>query len=62
LLNLIGNAIKFSPEHDSIKVYLMTKPQADDTVVVTIKVIDFGIGISKDDQKRLFSAYFRTTD
>jgi len=56
LINLISNAIKFTKE-GSIKVELKSingKPE--------IVVRDTGIGISKSDQKRLFTKFFRADD
>jgi len=62
LLNLINNAIKFSYEGDTIKVVLETKPIDSEFVNVTIAVIDYGIGITEDDMKKLFKPYFISTD
>ena len=54
LINLIGNAIKFSDEGKCISV---KGKSAGDWVVIT--VTDQGIGISEDDQLHLFSSFFR---
>ena len=54
LLNLVSNAIKFSPEDSCIEVTSEVNDQ-----VAEIKVQDKGIGISEEDQKHLFSSFFR---
>lgn len=53
-INLLSNAIKFSPEGKQI---LLTSKTNNSEVVITIK--DSGIGIEKEDQKRLFERFFR---
>jgi PAS domain S-box-containing protein len=57
LINLISNAIKFSPENS--KITIMTSIQNDQT---EIKVIDHGIGIPEKDQVHLFERFFRATN
>jgi len=52
--NLVGNAIKYSKPDGIIKVTLDRK---GDTVLIKVK--DMGLGISKEDQKKLFSKFFR---
>jgi PAS domain S-box-containing protein len=54
LINLLTNAIKYSPEGSTIRVNVC---RAVDEVM--IQVIDQGIGIAPDDQKRLFEPFFR---
>ena len=54
LLNLIGNAIKFSEENSSVFVDCKL---SDDALYIAIK--DAGIGISKEDQEHLFERFFR---
>ncbi len=54
LTNLITNAIKYSPGCKKIVVGLLTNSQ-----VVTISVQDFGIGIGRHDQKRIFERFFQ---
>lgn len=54
LINLIGNAVKFSEENAPIDIYSSV---ADSTV--TISVQDHGIGISEEDKEHLFSSFFR---
>ncbi|MFN4286793.1 MAG: ATP-binding protein [Lacibacter sp.] len=54
LINLISNAIKFSPEKSAITI--ITKIEGED---ITIQVCDEGLGISKEDQQHLFERFFR---
>ncbi|MCK7555459.1 HAMP domain-containing histidine kinase [Chitinophaga sedimenti] len=55
VLNLIGNAIKFSTkEHSVIEVITHT-----DSYGLTLKVRDNGIGMSAEDQAHLFERFFR---
>jgi len=56
LLNLIGNAIKFTDQgHVLIKVSL--RDQHQDEAEIEIVVEDSGIGISDEDQQNLFQAF-----
>ena len=54
LVNLVGNAIKFSEAHRPI---LITGEMANN--LVTIKVIDQGPGISVEGQQRLFDRFYQ---
>ena len=55
LINLIQNAIKFTPKGGTIKVY--TKRLKDK---VEVNVEDTGIGISKEDQAMIFERFFKS--
>ncbi|HVY74543.1 MAG TPA: PAS domain-containing sensor histidine kinase [Puia sp.] len=54
LLNLLGNAIKFSGEGSRIQLKLQ-----QDAQYLHITVSDQGVGISEEDQQHLFSSFFR---
>jgi signal transduction histidine kinase/CheY-like chemotaxis protein len=56
LLNLAGNAIKFT-EHGAVDIRMMLEHGRDDDAVVRFAVSDTGIGISSEDQARLFSRF-----
>ncbi|MEN9481111.1 MAG: hypothetical protein RLZZ298_2506, partial [Pseudomonadota bacterium] len=56
LLNLTGNAIKFT-ESGEIKVHVSQSESTSDSVLLRFEVMDSGIGISADEQKRLFTAF-----
>ena len=52
LINGLSNALKFSEKNVEMNVFLKNR-------VLTIKIKDYGIGISKEDQKHLFERFFR---
>ena len=52
--NLISNAIKYSPRGSTIRVTLDTQ---DENYLLTVQ--DQGIGVSEEDQKRLFDVFHR---
>lgn len=55
--NLISNAIKYSPEADRVVIRLF---EEKGNIIFCVK--DFGIGIAKDKQKRVFERFFRVHD
>ena len=57
VVNLISNAIKFSPEKSIIQIN--SKIENDNT---TVEISDQGIGIPKSDQVHLFERFFRATN
>jgi signal transduction histidine kinase len=57
LTNLVSNACKYTPVNGQIHIHAYQQDQA-----VRIDVIDTGIGISPEDQTRLFSQFFRSED
>jgi len=54
LNNLISNAIKYAPDSPRILVYVSAVSE-----YVKVSVTDYGMGISLEDQKRLFERFFR---
>lgn len=56
LLNLIGNAIKFT-EHGSVRITARVREISAEQVAVMFSVSDTGIGISAEHQKLLFSPF-----
>jgi len=52
--NLVSNAIKFTPEGGRVDVRVLVRDGR-----VRIEVADTGIGISEEDQRRLFQRFFR---
>jgi two-component system, OmpR family, phosphate regulon sensor histidine kinase PhoR len=56
IINLIDNAVKYSDE-----VKLITVKTGLENNMVFIEVKDKGIGISKDDQKKIFDKFYRVT-
>ncbi|MEK6221644.1 MAG: ATP-binding protein, partial [Chloroflexota bacterium] len=55
--NLLGNAIKYTPQGGEIK---LTAIEEDGQFI--FQVIDSGIGIPTKDQKRIFDRFFRATN
>jgi len=53
-INLVGNAIKFTPEKGTISIKVVHKNK-----IVTVEVSDTGIGIPKDAMTRLFDEFYR---
>ena len=54
VLNILSNAIKYTPEHGTIKVYVGFVYND-----AYIKVIDNGIGIPEEDLERIFERFYR---
>jgi signal transduction histidine kinase/CheY-like chemotaxis protein len=54
LMNLIGNAVKFTPEGGRIELSALKEGEA-----VRVAVRDSGPGIPPDEQKRIFEAFYR---
>jgi signal transduction histidine kinase/CheY-like chemotaxis protein len=56
LLNLLGNAIKFT-EKGSVVLRMHYEALPNDQAVIRLEVTDTGIGITEDQRKRLFHAF-----
>jgi signal transduction histidine kinase len=57
--NLVSNAVKYTPEGGDIKVWV--EPGCQPHTLV-LGVADTGIGLSQEDQARLFTKFFRSSD
>jgi signal transduction histidine kinase len=57
LTNLLSNALKYSPDADTVLVRLTPE---QDVAVVTVQ--DFGIGIAKEHQSKIFTRFYRVND
>jgi signal transduction histidine kinase len=53
--SLVTNAVKFTPSGEDVKMELEVK----DGQFAVITIIDKGIGISEEDQKKIFEPFFR---
>ena len=61
LLNLVGNAIKFS-ERGQVRVTADALEEDSHSVLLRVQVSDQGIGLSADEQARLFHAFSQGDD
>lgn len=61
LLNLLSNALKFTPEGGRIEVYLFQEPspKSEEYVRVHFQVEDNGIGMSPEFQQKIFESFER---
>ncbi|MBO0796908.1 MAG: DUF4118 domain-containing protein [Ktedonobacteraceae bacterium] len=57
LVNLVSNAVKYSPEEKPVEVCMQQQPED-----VLVCVRDHGKGIPQDQQKRIFETFYRTPD
>jgi len=57
IINLLGNAVKYSPEGASISFSLH-----EERDVIVIEVSDTGYGISEEDLPRIFEKFYRSKD
>jgi signal transduction histidine kinase len=58
-INLLGNAIKFSPDGSEISITLDTSESASGDQYVRVTLADQGIGIPSEDIDHLFTRFFR---
>jgi len=57
ITNLLGNAVKFTPEQGEISLTARLAEQADNLCTLQISVSDTGIGISPEQQAKLFKSF-----
>jgi signal transduction histidine kinase len=57
LINLLSNAIKYSPEANRVEINITNR---EDHLRVAVK--DYGIGIPKSDQQKIFDRFYRVED
>ncbi|HLG62014.1 MAG TPA: ATP-binding protein [Ktedonosporobacter sp.] len=57
LINLLNNAIKYSPQANKILVRMVKDQQT-----ATVSVQDFGIGIAKKHQQKIFERFYQIND
>lgn len=57
IINLLTNAIKYSPIAEKVSVYVLEEGN-----IVKISVKDFGIGIDKEHQEKIFQQFYQVID
>jgi signal transduction histidine kinase len=57
LINLIGNAIKFTPDGGVVRIYITKISENEDSVKVLFSVEDTGVGIPPEKQELIFKPF-----
>jgi CheY-like chemotaxis protein len=57
ITNLLGNAVKFTPENGSVRLSARLLQEEDGVCTLQIEVSDTGIGVSEQQQARLFYSF-----
>jgi len=57
ITNLMTNAIKFTPENGKVTLNAEKLEEKDGEIAIRVEIADSGIGISPEQQKKLFQAY-----
>ena len=57
ITNLLSNAIKFTPEHGKVHLVASMLKEDGDTITLQVKIADSGIGMSKEQQSRVFDVF-----
>jgi len=57
IMNLLSNAVKFTPEEGDIQLAVSLLGESNGICELRVDVVDSGIGISPEQQTRLFSAF-----
>ncbi|MDR0831654.1 MAG: response regulator, partial [Bacillales bacterium] len=57
IVNLLSNACKFTAENGTVQLKATLLEKIDNQVKVNFEIIDSGIGISQEQQKKLFKAF-----
>ncbi len=57
IVNLISNAVKFTPENGEINVKIEKRESKENTTTVHFSVQDSGIGITKEQKLKIFEAF-----
>jgi CheY-like chemotaxis protein/two-component sensor histidine kinase len=59
ITNLLSNAVKFTPEEGEVHLNVSLAEETNDHIELRIEVIDTGIGISPEQQVKLFDAFMQ---
>lgn len=57
LINILGNAVKFTPEYGSIEMRVVQTETGENRVKTTYEVEDTGCGMSEEFQKKIFDSF-----
>ena len=57
ITNLLSNAVKFTPENGAVLLNIKKADETGDDITLMIDVVDTGIGISEEQQARLFTSF-----
>ncbi|GHU67814.1 hypothetical protein AGMMS49983_19540 [Clostridia bacterium] len=57
ITNLLSNAVKFTPDGGSVSLNTHLVSDIDDAITIQVEVTDTGIGISEQQQSRLFQSF-----
>jgi len=57
IANILGNAVKFTPENGYINLNAHLLNEKDDLCVIQIEITDSGIGMSQEQQRNLFQPF-----
>ena len=57
IANLLSNAVKFTPEGGSIRLKSNFVSEVDGICTIQVEVVDTGIGVSEEQQRRLFTSF-----
>ena len=57
IINLVNNAIKFTPEKGKVALSAEKTDESNGEITLKIEVADSGIGITEEQQKKLFTSY-----
>lgn len=57
IVNLLNNAMKFTPEHGNISLTVSQRKIGNDQLRIRVEVKDDGIGMTYEQQKRLFQVF-----
>ena len=57
IINLVNNAIKFTPEKGKVSLSAEKLDESNGGITLRIEVADSGIGITEEQQKKLFTSY-----
>lgn len=62
LVNILGNALKFTPENGQVTLSIEELAKTDSTTEIKFSIKDTGIGISEEGKKKIFAAFEQAED